>query len=74
MGSMKTNHEAKTPPSIKINLDRETYSRIQAGPLRNTGGHGMVPWVRQLIVDALERDELAKSGRTQVDMEALRGR
>jgi hypothetical protein len=45
------------PPSIKIFLSDEEMARIEAGPLRATGGRGKGAWLKVVALEALERAE-----------------
>jgi len=63
--------QRKSPPSVKVTFDDETWNRILDGPLKTTRGNGITPWARGLIIDALESYEAIMAGRTQLDGEAF---
>ena len=58
--------------SVRVTLDEKTLKRIASGPLSATGGRGAATWVRGLINQALDEFDGVTSGKTQVDVDALR--
>ena len=45
----------KHKPSVRIEFEPETITRIEQGPLLLTGGKGKTSWIRNLVEKELDR-------------------